>query len=178
MKQSLQLVYLQIISIILGFTTLIYVASSLPAELFAITAIYSVTSSLIIIFSNTGLETYAMRNVLVWKENEELDKIRLVISQAIFLRICFAFVLVAPMIVYSYYISKYKFDGEYFSLFVFMTFLSIIAAINESLALLLKSFNKYLSAAFIFFVINILGKILAFVLFLKFVGQLIVYLKQ
>jgi O-antigen/teichoic acid export membrane protein len=168
MKQSTYLVVLQIISISLGLISVFWIASSLPAQVYAVTAIYTVINSLIIVFSNTGLETYAIRNILAWEQNNEYGKIKMILTQAIFLRIIVAFILVAPMIAYCYYISAYKFGGEYLSIFITMVFFGVISSINESMILILKSFNKYFSAALIVFVISVVGRILALILFIKF----------
>lgn len=168
MKQSIALVILQIISIVLGFVSVFWIASSLPADVYAVTAIYAVISSILLVFSNTGLETYAIRNVLAWEQNKEYEKIKLIITQAVVLRIVLATVLVVPTIGYCYYISKYKFDNQYLSLFITMTFLSIASASSDSMMLILKSFNKYFTAAFAVFVLRVVGKIVALLLFIKY----------
>ncbi|MFA6738575.1 MAG: hypothetical protein WCR89_07460, partial [Bacteroidales bacterium] len=68
MKQSVGLVILQIFGIILGLVSVFFVAGSLPAEEYALVGVYNVISTIVVVFSNTGFETYAIRNVLDWKE--------------------------------------------------------------------------------------------------------------
>jgi O-antigen/teichoic acid export membrane protein len=168
MKQSIALVILQIVNIVLGFVSVFWIASSLPADVYAITAIYAVISSFILVFSNTGLETYAIRNVLAWQQKHQYNKIKMIITQAIFLRTLVALILVIPMIGYCYYMSKYKFDNQYFTLFITMAFLSITSASSDSMLLVLKSFNQYFSAALGVFIIRVVGRILALLLFIKY----------
>jgi O-antigen/teichoic acid export membrane protein len=168
MKQSIALVILQIINIVIGFVSVFWIAASLPADVYAITAIYAVISSFLLVFSNTGLETYALRNVLAWQQNNETEKIDLVITQAVILRTAIAMLLVVPSVGYCYFISQYKYNGEYFSLFLTMAFLSITSATSDSMMLILKSFNKYFEAALGVFVIRVAGRIIALLLFIKY----------
>lgn len=168
MKQSIWLIILQVVSIVVGLFTTFYVAGSLPSEVYAVIGIYGVISSITSVFSNTGLETYAGRNVLAWDNIGKTEKIKEIITQAIFVRIIVASVLVIPMILYSYYISKYKFENAYFSLFIIMSFFSVIKAMNDSINLILKSFNKYLLASISTHFVNTFGKLIALFFFLKF----------
>ena len=168
MKQSIALVILQIVNIVLGFVSVFWIAASIPAEVYAITAIYAVISSFLLVFSNTGLETYAIRNVLAWQQNQEYTKIKTVITQAVVLRTLLGAILVLPAIGYSFYISTHKFNGQHFSLFVTMSLISITVAYSDSVLLILKSFNRYFSAAFAVFVLRVIGRIVALMLFIKY----------
>jgi len=175
MKQSFGLVILQISGIVLGLISVFWVAGSLPAEVYAVVGIYSIMSSVVFVFSNTGLETYAIRNVLAWKEKAQLEKIKLVVTQAIVFRTLFACIVFIPLIGYAAYISAFKFHGQYFGLFVLMAFLSIARATNDAAILILKSFNMYLAAAFASYSVNVFGKLLALLFFIKFGFNVYIY---
>ena len=168
MKQSIGLVLLQIFGILLGLISVFWVAGSLPAEEYAIVGIYNIISALIVVFSNTGFETYAIRNVLAWREAGENDKIKLIVSQAIIYRMILAILVFIPLIGYIVYISLNKFEGQYFSLFFTMGLLSVSNAFNDSTILILKAFNKYFVAALATYTINVFGKLAALLLFIKF----------
>ena len=168
MKQSIGLVVLQIISIIVGFLITFYIAGVLSAKVYAVLGVYSVITSSVSVFSNVGLETYAGRNVLFWNNSGSLRRTRMIITQAIVTRTVMAVILSIIFLGYAFGMSKYKFDGMYFSLFCGMCFCSIFQALNDSLCLLLKAFNKYLLAALSTYSINVFGRVLALILFIKF----------
>ena len=168
MRQSKNLIILQLFGISLGLFTVFKVASGIPSKLYAITGVYAVISSIVTVFSNTGLETYAMRNVLAWKEEGKIQLIKTSISRAILLRTLIALMLFLPVLAYSWYLSTYKFNGDLFGLFALMGIMSLFAALNDSMVLILKSFNKYFSAALILFSIEVFGKLAALVLFIKY----------
>ena len=146
MNQSLALVILQVFGVVLGFVSVFYVAGTLSAEVYAVVGIYNVISIFIVVFSNTGIETHGIRNILALQETGENIKIKLIVTQAILYRIILACFVVLPMIVYAIYVSKQKFEGQYLELFVFMGLFGIAKAINDSTLLLLRAFNKYFAA--------------------------------
>lgn len=168
MSQSVKLLILQFFSIGLGFFSVFYVAANIPPKLYAIVGVYEVISGISRVFTNTGLETLAIRNILLYKKNKEYSRITELVTQSLFTRIIIASFLVIPLLLYANYISTYKFNGDYFVLFVLMIFSSVFLAVNESIILLLKSFNKYFSAAFTSFSVNILGRIVAVYVFINF----------
>ncbi len=168
MNQSVKLIILQLFSLGLGFFSVFYVAGNIPPHLYAVVGVYEVIVSISRVFSNAGIETFAIRNVLFYEKEGELNKISELITQSLFLRIVFALFLMLPLILYAKYISANKFEGEYFSLFSLMILSSVFIAINDSVVLLLKSFNKYFSAAFVNFCVNILGRLIAIFVFIYF----------
>jgi O-antigen/teichoic acid export membrane protein len=168
MKQSIGLIILQFFGIAIGLITVFWVAGSIPAELFAIVGIQGIITSLVVVFSNTGLETHAIRNVLSWVDTDKHSRIEKIITQALVLRALTSFLVFMMMLIYSYYISKYKFNGDHFDLFIIMGFFSIFAALNDSIVLILKSFNRYFIAAFVKFSVTVFGRFFALLLFIKY----------
>lgn len=176
MRQSIGLVILQIFGIVLGLVSVFWVAGSLPPEEYAIVGIYNIISTLILVFSNTGIETHAIRNVLAWKEEGKIDQLKLTVTQSITYRTIFASIVFLPIIGYSAYISTHKFNGQYFGLFILMGFLSISKATNDATVLILRSFNKYLAAALVTYTVNVFGKIVALLLFIKYGFLIYIYM--
>lgn len=168
MKQSLGLVLLQIFGVIVSFVSIFWIAGSLPPEVYAIIGVYGIISTLVVVFSNTGLEMFAIRNILSWIENGEDKEIKILITQSVILRIFASIIVMVPVILYSKYISIAKFDGQYFSLFIMMSFLSIGKAANDSMILILRAFNRYLSASFISYSVNSFGRLAALFIYIKF----------
>jgi len=165
MKQSIGLVILQLINIVVGVIITFYVAGVLSANIYAVFGVYSVIVSISSVFSNIGMETYAGRNVLYWKACGTEERIKMFVSQALFSRVLMAVLISFLMLTYAFYMSKYKFHGEYYWLFVGMCFCSVFKALNDSLGLLLKAFNKYLLSAFSTCGITVLGRIAALLAF-------------
>jgi len=168
MKQSISLIILQITGVVLGLFSVSYIAGSLPPEIYALVGIYTVVSSIISVFSNTGLETHAIRNVLLWEAAQNHEAIKLIVTQSLVYRGLLAFILQFPMLVYAWYISHTNFNGQYFGLFLLMSVMSIFNALNDSAALLLKSFNLYLASASTSYAVNVFGRFVALFLFFKF----------
>lgn len=77
--------------------------------------------------------------------------------------------------IYAYYMSKVKFNNEYLYLFILMSISSVFSALNNSLEIILKSFNKYFLAALIPFSVNILGRLLALILFIYYGFEFYIY---
>jgi O-antigen/teichoic acid export membrane protein len=168
MRQSIGLIILQFISILVGLISTFWVAGNLPANVFAVVGVNEIIISFIRVFSNIGIETLAIRNVLNWKEEGNNNKIIEVVSQSIYFRGIIATILVIPAIGYAYYISTVKFNNEYLYLFLLMAILSVFNAINDSAALLLRSFNKYFSSALVNYSVSIFGRFFALIIFINF----------
>ncbi len=175
MKQSIGLVILQVFGIILGIVSVFLVAGSLPAEEYALVGVYHVISTIILVFSNTGFETYAIRNVLDWREKGNTAKIKLIVTQSITYRTLVAIVAFIPTIGYAAFVSLNKFDGNNFWLFFLMGLTSISKATNDATVLILKSFNKYFLAALVTYSIDSFGKLLALLLFTKYGFTVYIY---
>jgi hypothetical protein len=101
MKQSYGLIILQIIGIIVGLFSILWVAGSFPSEVYAIVGVQVVISSILVVFSNTGLGAHAIRKILLWTEVNDLVKIKKIIALAIGFRVLFATIVVLPMIGYT-----------------------------------------------------------------------------
>lgn len=169
MNQSLALVILQIIGILVGVFSVFFIAGSLPSDVYAIVGVYNIISIFILVLSNTGIETYGIRNILSWNNSKnKQNDIKLLVTQSIVFRFLFAMCVSALMLIYAYYISETKFHGEYLELFIAMSLLSVTRALNDSTILLLKAFNKYFLAALASYSINTFGKIIALFLFFSF----------
>jgi len=168
MKQSFYLIGLQIIAIIVGLFTTLYVAITLPASLFAIIGIHAIITSIIIVFSNSGIETIALRNFLSWKQKKQNRKIFIYSTHALFIRITLSVLLGLIVIIYAHYISKEKFQGSYFLFFILFIISGIFMAINDSFKSLLKAHNKFIQAMFSHYFVLIFGKAIALAIFVQY----------
>ena len=165
MSQSIKLLLLQIFSIIMGLFSVFYVAGNIPPKFYALVGVYEVIAGLIRVFSSTGIETLALRNILVLQEENNKNKITEIVTLSIVTRVALAIALILPLLVYVTYMSNYKFDGMYLGLFTLMLISGMFIALNESLILILKSFNNYVSAGVVHVSVNVLGKLVALWIF-------------
>lgn len=165
MRQGLGLVALQIVSIILGFVTVFYVASGIEPEVYSLVGIYAVISTFLVSLSLLGIESAAIRNILYWENTGRIARIKRYISTAILSRLIMYLLLLPLVFGYSYYMSESKFDGQHFDLFLLFAFVSFFSVINMSIRLSLVAFNKYLLAALPDFFVNIFGRLIALYVF-------------
>lgn len=175
MKQSIGLIILQVVSILLGFFTVYYVAANVTPTLYAILGVQQVVSSIMLVFSNTGLETVAIRNILNWEKTGNKLKIDIVTSQSFFLRILLAFLLSMILILYVFYMSKNKFDGNYIQFFLLFLISGIFHAANDSMRLILKAHNKYFLSVLSNYFVTVFGKLLALYLFVLYGFEYYIY---
>ena len=166
MKQSIGLVILQVLELTVSFISIIYIASNIDPELYAIMGIFVTVTGTIRALSSMGLEFLSIRNILLWSETKQYEKIERLVSQALFSRLVAGFILIPAMVIYVYYISQTKFNGQYFLIFLLFVLSGLIAAFNNSLGLSLISFNRYFLSAFINFLVNVLGKLISLYLFI------------
>jgi len=176
MKQSVGLIILQFFGIALGLISTFWVAGSISSDLYAVVGIQTVISSITTVFSNTGIETYAIRNVLAWREANKDDIIKITVSRAILIRTFIALVLTLPLYIYIKWLSIHKFNGQHYKIFILMVIFSVFSALNDSFILILKAFNRYLVAAFISYFTNVFGRIIALIIFLKYGFFVYIYL--
>lgn len=166
MKQGIGLIGLQLLSMAMTLFSVFYIVAKIPAELYAVVAITQVLTVITNVFSNSGIETYALRTILDWKEKGYITKIKGIITTSIIMRMLLGLIIQIPLFAYSYYISNTKFNSEYFQYFIAFGFVSVIAATNDSIVLNLKAFNKYFLSALVRFIPNTLGKIICLTVFI------------
>ena len=66
MKQSVAIIFVQLINVLFSFYITLFVASSVEPKQYAIFALYQLITTLIAAFSFLGHETYISRNLLCW----------------------------------------------------------------------------------------------------------------
>ena len=142
-KKSFTIVIIQIIGALLGFLTLYLVASDMEPEVYSLVGVYNVVNSIMLTFSDLGIETTMMREALYWIENGEGQKVKEYTTEALISRfIGFAFLL--PFIIgYLYYINKTKYHNAYGWLMVIFIIGSIITSLNDAMSLVVRSQGGY-----------------------------------
>lgn len=168
MKQSLGLIILQILGLVVSFFTIIFVASQIVPEVYAVMGVFAVVTGTMRALSGMGLESFAIRNILMWREEKQYEKIEMAVSQALFSRLIAGIVLVPIMAGYVYFISSTKFAGQYFGVFLLFIVSGLIFSFNNSISLSLLAFNRYFLSSLIDFSVNVLGHLAALYLFIHY----------
>lgn len=169
MKQSLGLIILQIVNLLVGFLTFSYIVTKVDPITYSLIGINVVIISIIVAFSNSGLDTIGIRNILLWEANLQFKRVSVYISQILFMRTLIAtFLQVVIIVPYCMYISHYNYDGKYFFYFILFGISGIVSAVNDSLRLILKSFNHYFYSSLNQTIVNTIGKIVAIYLFILY----------
>lgn len=142
-KKSFTIVIIQIVGALLSFLTLYLVASDMEPEVYSLVGVYNVVSSIMLTFSDLGIETTMMREALYWIENGEGHKVKEYTTEALISRFI-GFVFLLPFIIgYLYYMNKTKYHNAYGWLMVFFAIGSMITALNDAMSLVVRSQGGY-----------------------------------
>jgi len=167
-QESLSLILLQIVGILLGLFSAFYIAGELDPATYSLIGVYAIISNLSLVFSNTGMETQGIRTILDLQASDKVEELRRLVTVAISARFMVALVFVIPIGLYGYYMSLTKFGGDYLLLILLMPVAGIVRAVNDSVNLILKGFNKYFLSAFSMYLVSSLGRIIGLLAFIKF----------
>ncbi len=168
MKQSFYLIAMQITSIVITTFTIFFIAVKIPASAYAVVGINTVITSFILVFSNTGIETIGLRNFLFWKSINKHKQIKIITTQAFIIRLTASLIVGILIIPYILFISANKFGHNNLHFFIIFIFSGIFMALNDCFGLILKGHNKFIQSAFSLYIVSVLGKLLALILFLKY----------
>lgn len=174
LKQSFLFIFLQLLNLAIGLFTTLYVATKVDPITYSLLAIYIIVNGLYIAFTSVGYETVLIRNALNWKNKKE-NKLRNFITYALITRFFFCLVITFPILAYLYFIAEFKYDGN--SELIYLFILSgIFSGLNNSIGLILKSFNRYIASFSVLVIGSLVIKITAFCAFqyIGFMGFLLV----
>lgn len=118
-------------------------------------------------FTSVGYETVLLRNSLKWKESKPSKTSRFIIS-ALVSRVFLSFILMLIMGVYLFWLSKTNYEGQYMNIFSMFLVIGLFSSLNNSISLILRSFNRYLISFSISILALLLTKIIAFIVFMEF----------
>jgi len=168
MKQSFYLITIQLIAIVVGAVSTFYVAYKLPASLYALIGVQAIITSILVVFSNTGLETLGLRNFLLWKNKNKITNIKIITTQSVVLRLCLSIFISILLYFYASYISANKFNGNNLPFLLLFIVSGVFMALNDTFRLLLKAHNKFLQAVISSYFVSIFGKTFALFIFISY----------
>lgn len=167
-KESIYIVLIQIVSFILGFISIYFVAGDMAPEVYSLVGVYSIISVFVLTFSHVGLETVMMREALYWIEIGDNEEVKEYTTQSIVSRII-AFMVLTPLLAgYLYYLSQTKYDGQYLLLFISFIFGAYMNALNDSMSLIIRSTGGFVFSTFARAVNTDILKFIAILVYVKF----------
>jgi O-antigen/teichoic acid export membrane protein len=167
-KHSYIYLTLQLFNIIVGLFVTLFIAKNVDVETFAIFAVYNIVLTIFSTFTPLGYENVLIRNVLHWKQIGQHNKIKNLVSNAIFSRVITSILLQIPVVLYLFYLSETKFNHEDFALLCSFSLVGVFAAISNANGLILKAFNRFVLSFSITIISSLLGRIIAIAVFAKF----------
>jgi O-antigen/teichoic acid export membrane protein len=166
-KQSLGLVSLQIVSILIGVFSFVFVAKNVNPNTYSLVAISTMIITIVTIFSTTGLEQFNLRHLLGWEVTKNTQRIKILIQLSILSRVYLSIFINILLIPLYFYLSIFQYDGNYLTLFLSVGVASIFSSITDSIYQIYRSLNRALKFQSVSIVTNSIFKILAISLFMK-----------
>ena len=167
LNQSFFYVALQILNLVVGVFISIYVAIAIEPKTYSIYAIYMIVVGVFAAFSAVGYETVLIRNSLKWQKSKPSKISRFVIS-ALATRVFLSFLIMLIMWIYLYWLSKTNYEGQYLDVFSLFLLIGLFSSLNNSISLILRSFNRYLISFCISILSLLFTKIIAFLAFIEY----------
>ena len=164
LKQSILFIFIQLLNLVVGLFTTLYVAVNVEPEVYSLLVIYLIIAGLYMTFTAVGYETILIRNALNW-QNNKLIKLKNFITYAIITRIVLSFLLTIPVILYLFYISENKFNSSKLEILMLFIVSGCFTSLNNSIGLILKSFNRYISSFCVIVLGSLITKLVAFAAF-------------
>ncbi len=143
LKSSVEIVLIQATGLIVSLFSVYFVAGDMGPELYSLRGIQTIVMGVVLVFSHLGIETTMMREALYWKEKGEEDKVKEYATQSILSRFL-GFAILTPFVLgYLAILCFNKYSGQYLFLFLLYYIGSCISAINNSMALIVRSQGGY-----------------------------------
>ena len=126
-----------------------FVAGDMGPEIYSLRGVQGITAGIILAFSHLGVETTMMREALYWMKQGDNEKVKEYATQSILSRFI-GFIILVPIVAgYLIYLSMTKYDGGYLWLFGLYLAGSCISALNNSMALIVRSEGGYVFSQFV-----------------------------
>jgi len=144
LKKSFIIVLIQLVGSVLGLVTIYFVAGSMEPEVYSLVGVYTVISNIVMTFSDLGIETTMMREVLFWIENNNEEKVVEYSTQALLSRV-FAFLIILPiLLIYVFYMNFIKYNGGRLILLLLALVGAQISSMNNAMSLIVRSKGGYI----------------------------------
>lgn len=143
LKKSFIIIIIQTFGAALGLITLYFIAGDMAPEVYSLVGVYNIISTIVLTFSDLGIETTMMREALYWVKQGQQDRVKEHTTQALLSRMM-AFVVLLPFLVgYLEYLNIAKYDGQYTALLLTFLIGGEIAGLNNAMSLIVRSQGGY-----------------------------------
>ncbi|KZN58235.1 hypothetical protein N473_05700 [Pseudoalteromonas luteoviolacea CPMOR-1] len=167
MNQSFLFLALQIVNIIVGLFSTVYIAANVEPHFYSLVIVYQIIITFYGCFTSLGYETVLIRNALKW-QNGFANRLTYFVSMSLVIRVAVFFILMLPVFVYSVYIAQSNYHGEYLGVILLFSLSGLFFSFNNWLSLVLKSFNNYIAGFTILTLGSLVTKIVGVWLFVQF----------
>jgi O-antigen/teichoic acid export membrane protein len=167
MNQSFLFLALQIINIIAGLFSTVYIAANVEPHFYSLVIVYQIIITFYGCFTSLGYETVLIRNALKWQNGYE-KRLMYFVSMSLVIRVVVFFILMLPVLIYSFYIAQNNYQGEYLSVILLFSLSGLFYSFNNWLSLVLKSFNNYIAGFTILTLGSLATKTVGVWLFVQF----------
>lgn len=166
-KRSFRVIFIQVIGLILNFISMYVLVGGMDPQTYSLVGVYNTLTSLIIVFTQLGLESIINRNALYWQNNGKTEILYEYISEAVFIRV-FLFAICVPAIaVYLLYLNNIKYGNQYLTLFIFFIVSLLSKSMIDCIRLILKAIGKYELAQIVDVFNQTVVKIVGIIVFIK-----------
>ena len=166
-KKSIVIILIQLAGSLLGLVSLYFIAGDMAPEVYSLVGVYNIVVSVVLTFSDLGIETTMMRETLYWIENKEEKKVSEYATQALLSRMFAFFVILPFLIFYMNYLNFNKYDGRYTVLLCTFIIGGGISALNNAMSLVIRSHGEYVFSQFAVTLNNYVIKFLGLGLYFK-----------
>lgn len=169
-KKSFLIILIQAFGSMLGLISLYFIAGDMAPEVYSLVGVYNIIVSIVLTFSDLGIETTMMREALYWVEQGDNERVKIYTTQALMSRL-FAFMVLVPILLgYLLYLNATKYHGAHTVLLLTFLFGGGIAGINNAMSLIVRSQGKYVFSQFVSTMNNYVIKFMGLALYFK-MGQ-------
>lgn len=167
-RQSIWIIITQVLNVSVGTFLTFYVAANVSPAKYGVFALYQIVTTFMAAFSFMGHETHLIRNALAWKSGRRLTKIRINVTKALIARLVMWFLLLFPVYIYIFFVSKENYSDEFLVLIYLFPLAGLFTSVTQCSSLILRSLNKYLEAVLITVLGLLVVKTVSVVVFLHY----------
>lgn len=167
LNQSFFYVALQLLNIIVGLFSTVYIAANVEPHFYSLVILYQIIINFYGCFTSLGYETVLIRNTLKWKDRFK-NRLTYFLSMSLVIRVVVFFILMLPVFWYSAYMAQSNYQGEYLSYILLFSLSGLFFSLNNWLSLVLKSFNNYIAGFTILTLSSLVTKITGVWFFVNF----------
>ena len=149
LKKSFTIIIIQAFGAALGLITVYFSAGDMAPEVYSLVGVYNIITSIVLTFSDLGIETTMMREALYWVKQGDEERVKEHTTQALLSRFM-AFIILLPILGgYLGYLNIAKYNGQYTALLITFLIGGGIGGLNNAMSLIVRSQGGYVFSQFV-----------------------------